>query len=243
MTVLIVSDIHANSPALESVLQEEEPVDFLIMLGDAVDCGPLPSEVLETLTKFSGIFVLGNHDRAVLNARDCEASAPREQWQSWTRKACSAEQLRFLQSWERSTTIDRGNRTVRLHHGNFSPPPGFSGSEWQERIRGSQDRRTLESLARRYEEDVILHGHSHYPYRCHVSGTMFVNPGSVGLQRPGMDQPVARYGILDEDGIHLRTIEYPIDDTCHAMQRVPLPEAFIEQWNRCYRTGEGPRPA
>ena len=40
MRILVVSDIHANWPALAAI---DEPHDFAICLGDLVDYGPIPS--------------------------------------------------------------------------------------------------------------------------------------------------------------------------------------------------------
>ncbi|MHB1404331.1 MAG: metallophosphoesterase family protein [Desulfitobacteriaceae bacterium] len=51
MRLAIISDIHANREALESVLAAlaEERVDKIICVGDLVDFGPSPKEVLQFL--------------------------------------------------------------------------------------------------------------------------------------------------------------------------------------------------
>lgn len=61
-----------------------------------------------------------------------------------------------------------------------------------------EDTTVFEAVADRYPEDVILHGHSHYPFEAAVAGTTFVNPGSVGLQRDGW--PVNRAALRDHRG-------------------------------------------
>ena len=44
MKTLILSDIHANYPALKAVLEQDGSYDKLIFLGDVVDYGPHPKE-------------------------------------------------------------------------------------------------------------------------------------------------------------------------------------------------------
>ncbi|MHB8971948.1 MAG: metallophosphoesterase family protein [Pirellulaceae bacterium] len=46
MSLLILSDIHANWPALEAVLHAEPTSDAVVFCGDAVDYGPQPAECL-----------------------------------------------------------------------------------------------------------------------------------------------------------------------------------------------------
>lgn len=242
MTTLILSDIHANLPALERVLEVETEWERLIVLGDAVDCGPQPSAVLDELSDHIGHFVLGNHDRTVLDARTYSDSVPRERWQYWSREQLSTNQIRFLESWPNSRQVECETVTARLHHGKFPLPPGFDNDCWEERLRQQTSTDILTALSERYPEPYVFHGHSHYPYIRDVNGTTFVNPGSVGLQRPGERQDVARYAVLDAGTIELRSVTYAIERVCKAMERVPLPDAFIEVWNECFLTGNGPRP-
>jgi predicted phosphodiesterase len=61
---LILSDIHANLPALEAVLAAAPQHDVVWNLGDIVGYGANPNEVVELARKLDGIAVRGNHDRA-----------------------------------------------------------------------------------------------------------------------------------------------------------------------------------
>lgn len=68
----IITDIHGNSPALESVLNDisfKKEIDHIFCLGDVVGIGPESNEVLNLLTQRDGIsFVVGDHDLAVIAA-------------------------------------------------------------------------------------------------------------------------------------------------------------------------------
>jgi predicted phosphodiesterase len=64
MRALVISDIHANLPALEAVLAAAPQYDVVWNLGDTVGYGANPNEVVEIAMKLPGIAVRGNHDRA-----------------------------------------------------------------------------------------------------------------------------------------------------------------------------------
>jgi predicted phosphodiesterase len=69
MKIAILSDIHGNLEALESVLREayKRKVDKIICLGDLIDYGPNPNEVVEISKREFDIIVMGNHDYAVID--------------------------------------------------------------------------------------------------------------------------------------------------------------------------------
>ena len=66
MRVAVLTDIHANGPALEAALEAVGDVDQLWVLGDMVGYGPHPNEVVERLRGLDALAVQGNHDAAVL---------------------------------------------------------------------------------------------------------------------------------------------------------------------------------
>src|SRR5262249_35964050 len=70
MKILIVSDIHANWPALSAVVAEE-PYDRLICLGDIVDYGPHPRLCLAYIRQHADWVIRGNHDNALGFGVDC----------------------------------------------------------------------------------------------------------------------------------------------------------------------------
>ncbi len=66
--IAIISDIHANLEAFQSVLQDidDQDVDFIFCLGDIVGYGPNPKEVLE-LSRIFDFILMGNHENAIFN--------------------------------------------------------------------------------------------------------------------------------------------------------------------------------
>lgn len=232
--ILVLSDVHANAAALDAVLAAERDPDAVVFLGDAVDNGPHPDAVCQRLREreYKLIGVRGNHDRAVLDADPSDRhDDPHARWRAWTNDRLSAESRAFLSALDRTTTIDLDDRprTLRLHHGDFPLPADHVG-QWSTRVTPEDDRTLFETVATRYDEDVLLHGHSHYPFVADVGGTTFVNPGSVGLQRPGWRVDRARYAILEDGAVDLRSISYDIEAVVSDLRDLESPHLGI--WDR-----------
>jgi len=101
MRVLVISDIHANQAALESVLAAAAgQYDTLWCLGDVVGYGPRPNECIELVRERAALCVMGNHDWAVLgrpgiNVDDFNPQA--RQAVLWTREQLTDENRRYLE--------------------------------------------------------------------------------------------------------------------------------------------------
>ena len=68
MRIAIISDIHSNLIALESVFHDIEQlwVDKIVCLGDVVGYGPAPNECVDLIKQKVDVCLMGNHDWAVL---------------------------------------------------------------------------------------------------------------------------------------------------------------------------------
>ncbi len=102
MRVLVISDIHANLTALETVFAAAEGAyDVAWCLGDVVGYGPRPNECVELIRDRVELCVIGNHDWAVLdrpgiNVADFNPQA--RQAVLWTREQLSGTNLAYLDS-------------------------------------------------------------------------------------------------------------------------------------------------
>lgn len=68
MKVLVVSDVHANIAALNTILEKEADYDILCCAGDYTDYGIYPAEVIERFRNLKNThLVYGNHDLHVIN--------------------------------------------------------------------------------------------------------------------------------------------------------------------------------
>ncbi|GAF99289.1 unnamed protein product, partial [marine sediment metagenome] len=230
---LILADVHANLSALEAVLDRESTWDEVIFLGDVVVAGPQPDEVLSLLASLDGIFLMGNHDREVLEVDpDAQETDADRLWVQWTRRQISERNLRFLHSFSDTCVLQRDGLAMRLLHGVLP-------QEWGYRLWPDTAPQFFASLADRYSEPVILSGHSHVQFQKVQGGITFINPGSVG--QPRLEQPLACYAVLRDGQINLEAVPYDVERTCRAMDRVSLnDEEFLNTWKESYRRAVTP---
>lgn len=88
MKVVVISDIHGNGVALEAVLAEirGEGADQVVCLGDAIQGGPQPREVVGLLREWGIPVVMGNADAWLLAGEETG------------KEAISAERLRQMEA-------------------------------------------------------------------------------------------------------------------------------------------------
>jgi len=100
MRVLVISDIHANLVALETVLNAASgEYDLLWCLGDVVGYGPKPNECVDIVREKATLCVIGNHDWAALdrpgiNVDDVNPHARHAVL--WTKEQLTASSRTFL---------------------------------------------------------------------------------------------------------------------------------------------------
>ena len=78
MKLLILSDIHGNWQALQSVINAESDADQILCLGDLVDYGPEPAACVAWAMqeRSKSCFIQGNHDWGVASRKDPRSSPP-----------------------------------------------------------------------------------------------------------------------------------------------------------------------
>jgi protein phosphatase len=75
--------------------------------------------------------------------------------------------------------------------------------------------------------DVLFVGHTHIPFIRNVGNTTVVNPGSLGQPKTG--RPLACYAVWEDGAISLKEYAYPIEETVHAIQQMPISKEDQEQ--------------
>ena len=125
--VLIISDIHGNLMASRRILEAVKGWDEVLVLGDLVDYGPYPGEVLDTLREVGARILRGNHDHAAAYGVDCRAGAQVHWLSVWTRENITLKQLSkadraFLSSLPLSLELDLGDATAKAYHASPKGP-------------------------------------------------------------------------------------------------------------------------
>ena len=213
MRVGLISDVHANRPALEAVLEDMPDVDAVVHAGDVVGYGPFPSAVIELFRENDVVSIQGNHDRGVLgdfhdNFHEIPKSAA-----LWTTDRLTDDELAYIESLPVERELYGGK--VKVVHGAPDKPNTYTYPEdFSADLLG--------------EESVLVVGHTHVQAKSEFDAGVVVNPGSVGLPRDGDWR--AGYAVLDVESatVDLRRVEYPKAETQAKVDEHGLPEALID---------------
>jgi predicted phosphodiesterase len=241
MTYALISDIHANLPALEAVLRDIETRADIVAtyhLGDLVGYAPWPNETVALLRQRGIAGVAGNYDSTVATDYKhcgCRYEDPRQEELShlsyaWTRAHVTPETKQFLGGLP--FRID-----VRPLGGHLSGPTVtlLHGSQVLNTVYVFEDRSDafLEKMGLAVGArtgDVICFGHTHLPWHRVVNGVDFVNTGSVG--RPKDSDPRAGYVLLDVGAVATRIefvrVTYDVERAARAILESELPADFAD---------------
>ena len=240
MRVAILTDIHANLPALEAVLEaiDEAGIEKAWCLGDVVGYGAQPDACAKLVSERCELTLVGNHDLAVTGEIDIDVfSASAAAAVDWTRINCDQETTDFLKGLKPEST----EHDVGLYHASPRDPV------WEYVLAVDQARECMEEQAGR----VSLIGHSHVALwfsdgpgpangdggaqaeggtELDVSeGKWLLNPGSVGQPRDG-DSRAAWLELDTEDWkATYHRIEYEIDRAADAIREAGLPELLADR--------------
>jgi protein phosphatase len=213
MKLVIVADIHGNDDAWRAL---PEDYDELWVLGDLVNYGPQPREVVEDVMRTASLVVQGNHDFAVAHGDDTQWTtryrAMAEATRRYTSSVLSDAQKAFLRGLPVQAQAERDGHRFHLVHAMPSNPfygrcPP-DGEEWAAEIG---------ALA----ADVLLVGHSHAPFIRRIGGKVVVNPGSIGQPRTG--ETLANYAVWQDGQFELKSFPYPVESTVEKLKALAFP--------------------
>ena len=242
MRYLILSDIHANVDALDTVLKAapSSTWDRVLVLGDLVGYGAEPNAVIQRVLALDPLATIrGNHDKAacwIENAAEFNHIARAAAM--WTFEALSAEHRMYLQRLPAGPlSIDD---QVEICHGT-----PFDEDHY---IFGLEDATlALDAAAR----PVCFFGHTHLPVVYQRTSEMdfplvsvsdgkievdletgdryMINPGSVGQPRDG--DPRAAYAIYDAATRHLTLlrVDYPVGEAQRRILDAGLPLSLAQR--------------
>jgi diadenosine tetraphosphatase ApaH/serine/threonine PP2A family protein phosphatase len=240
MRVAVISDIHANYHALETVLGEVDAahVDAVWCLGDTVGYGPLPNECCDVIASHADHCLVGNHDLVVLGELavsdfNDEAAAAA----TWTTGVLTEQSRAFLAGLKPLATV----ADVELFHASARDPV------WEYVLSEEPAHATFELT----DAPLVLVGHSHVALALASEGDgvagglapggtdvdlagrrWLLNPGSVGQPRDG--DPRAAWLLLDLERrfATFHRVAYPIEKTQSEMRERGLPRALAARLER-----------
>ncbi len=216
MRVGLIADIHSNLEALKAVLHDMPRVDMMLCAGDIVGWCARPGEVIKTIRRRKMLTVKGEHDEAAASGKIGLVRGSAAEVIQWTKKKLGGRELGFLGDLPLKQEITISDYKILMVHGSPLEP-----------LRGRMKASDLEEMARSVRDtdaDVIVVGHTHFPFQKMVLGKLVINPGSVGL--PKDRDPRASYALLElgrEIKVVHRKVEYDVERTKLAIRRAGLP--------------------
>jgi predicted phosphodiesterase len=245
MRYALISDLHANLPAVQAVLGDiaaRENVEATYHLGDLVGYAPWPNEVVETLIAAAIPGVAGNYDSTVATDYKhcgCQYEDPRQEELShlsyaWTRAHVSPRTKQFLGGLPFRIDLRPfgghvAGPTVTLVHGNHALNTVYVHQDRSDAFLAKMGA----ALGAR-AGDVVCFGHTHIPWHRVAGGVHFVNTGSVGRPKDGDWR--ASYVLLDlttaDVAAEIVRVEYDVEAAARAILASDLPRDFADQLRR-----------
>ena len=231
--VAVITDIHANLPALHAALARiaDLGIEIVYCGGDLVGYGPHPNEVCALIAERGIPTIYGNYDYAI--ARDLEDCGcayvdqhDRELGQrsvEWTLAHTDERSKAFMRELPFDLRLEVGATAVHLVHG--------SPRKVNEYLFEDKPASLYERLAAGEEADVLVFGHTHKPWVREHGGVLFVNCGSVGKPKDG--DPRGAFAVLDASAgrleVSIERVSYDAETVAAEVRAAGLPGEFADK--------------
>jgi len=229
----IISDIHANLPALDTALTriDDLGIETIYCGGDLVGYGPHPNEVCALIAERGIPTIYGNYDYAIARDLDdcgCAYITPqdRELGQrsvDWTLERTDRASKDFMRGLPFELRFHVGASSVHLVHG--------SPRKVNEYLFEDKPASLYERLATAEHDDVLAFGHTHKPWVREHGDVLFVNAGSVGKPKDG--DPRGAFAVLDATSgaleVTIERVEYDAEAVAAEVRAAGLPTEFADK--------------
>ena len=220
MLVAIISDVHSNIIAFQTVLDEIDRLDseIIVCAGDIVGYYPFPNQTLEIFKRRGIISILGNHDKAVIHFNTVGMNKLAAEAARWTSENINAENVDYLKTLKSSRRIGMGPVEAAMFHGS----PRDDNEYLYEIDTGPE-------LLEMCGCQCMITGHTHIPFVRRIEEGVMINPGAVGQPRDGDSR--ASFAILDTKnrGVAIHRLEYDIREVQESVLDASLPPFLGER--------------
>ncbi len=235
-TVAVLSDLHGNLEALESVLRvlDDAGIDERVCLGDLVGYGPDPECCIERSRSTFRAIVAGNHDHAAAGLEDLNYFNPvAKEAMRWTIRQLGPDHKEYL---SKLPLVQHVEHCTLVHSTPREP------EIWDYVMTVDDALRQRES----FTERICFVGHSHVPFFFEYSPQGYtipqlprlelkpdcrylVNAGSVGQPRDG--DPRACFCVYhpDEGILEMERVSYAVAKTQQKIITAGLPHYLAQR--------------
>jgi putative phosphoesterase len=247
MRLAIISDMHGNNLAFEVVLADiqRQHIDQIVCLGDAIQGGPQPAEVVQNLRALDCPVVMGNADAWLLSGVETgnedippERLQKMESIRQWSLSQLNEDDREFIADFKPTITIPlEGNLDLLCFHAS---PVSFDDV-----ILPAAPQEEFQKILGEYSSHILCGGHTHAQQIRRNGGLFFFNPGSVGFAF-NANQPDdsfrydhwAEYAILttenSQTNLEFRKIPFDVEKLIHIYRESgrPFADDAIAQYQR-----------
>jgi putative phosphoesterase len=240
MRLAILADIHSNNIALEKVLRaiHREKVDQVVCLGDVVNIGPRPREVIDRLRELDCLTIMGNHDEWMLKPDHHSRKDTIDEIvdiHHWTVEQLTADDFAYLRSFKETAYLElSAAENILFFHGSPRSNKDLILAETPDHV--------LDTMFNGCRASLLIGGHSHIQLMRYYRGMRLINPGSVGLSFTYHPQfgysPWAEFALVtwQRGRVHFDLHRLPLDiDTIIDDARqtdMPHTEWWAEAWRK-----------
>lgn len=234
LKIAIISDIHANLPALQAVLEDIHAfgADQVYCLGDLTDAAPWHNEVIDLIRSRQIPVIMGNHDERIafnhpvlpLPKHSKAEQEARYTAINYTKDTITPDNKAFLANLPRFIRLSFPAVTLLLVHGSAR-----SNDEYLYEQHAAED---VLSMLADHQADVLITGHTHLSYIRPLAQArkMVMNTGAVGRSKE--QDRLAAYLQLTIAGETvspvIRKVAYPIADTIAGIRNSPIPDFYAD---------------
>jgi putative phosphoesterase len=247
MRIAIISDMHGNNFAFEKVLADIKLKDInqLVCLGDAIQGGPQPAQVVQNLRALNCPVVMGNADAWLLSGEETgDEGIPPERLikmgeiRLWSLSQLTEDDKAFISGFQPTVTInlDEGLDLLCFHG---------SPTSFDDIILPDAPKDVFEKYLGAYSDHILTGGHTHAQQIRRNGELFFFNPGSVGFayshyQPDGLfhADPWAEYAILtvenSQTSLEFCRLPFDAEELIHIYRESgrPFADEAIAQYQR-----------
>jgi putative phosphoesterase len=245
MRIAVISDMHGNDLAFEAVEADikNQKVDQVVCLGDAVQGGPQPAEVVQRLRQLNCPVVMGNADAWLVSGKEtADEGIPPERLKKmgevrlWSLSKLTEDDIDFIAKFQPTVTIRLENGLDLLcFHG--------SPTSFDDILLPAAPEAEFQKFLGAYSKHILTGGHTHAQQIRRVGDLFFFNPGSVGFayshNQPAENfhaDPWAEYAVLSaanrQVGVEFRRVPFDANELIRIYRESgrPFAEEAIAQY-------------
>lgn len=223
MRLAVISDIHGNLPALETVLEDagNNHVDNYIFVGDYCLSNPYPNECIQRIRGLEKKYIIrGNEEKYLENLIGKDQTMWTDgqmQISYYCYRAISTDNLDFLLSMPNTLKLTYNDIDLHIAHSSAEFIDDCEHKEWStsqvakrymdKNVTSDSFRADIcnyfdnndkfQKILKQLEQGIYIFGHSHIQWSYQSKDkTILINPGSCGLPLDGVTGSIP-YTILD----------------------------------------------